>query len=328
MLSQRSDQLNSPALQPFTAPRKAWQSVEKRTLTPRQIFLVAACRFPSFNRLRDALPQLTCQRGLLSRSDANSSRRVDYEWHAGHNECRIALRSLLFMAARNVSDRADRESLMIQKTRLHRILGLRWFVFFLTVVAIGVASSCQRKARVSLVSGAGGTASGKLWISNGNLVLTDVEPGIAYGMVQKPGTGREFSYFLILKHDLQVTDLTLSDVLPKSGSRNDGLKGTTTQTVQVGTAKIDVAYTIELNPAGSEVLQETLHVGDEAVDIAAGRVFLVDLTANPLTIVQRKVALGKNLPATRDTEGVAGLARETLAALKSADGQVRDFLNR
>jgi hypothetical protein len=183
---------------------------------------------------------------------------------------------------------------------------------------LGWASAARADDKASLVRGAAGGDNGKMEVLAGGLALREGEVGGAFGTVQV-GTGkRRFSYFAVIKHGLNADTGTSTSEHARVGVGS----GESTQVVGVGDQKLTITYKVKLD-ARNAVTKETLTVNGKEVDAAKGRVLVVDLTAQPPTWGQMKVALPAEVPDVSQPKAAAALVKRTLAELAKQNKPIR-----
>jgi hypothetical protein len=88
---------------------------------------------------------------------------------------------------------------------------------------------------------------------------------------------------------------------------------------------IDVSYRIELNETRTAVTNESLIIEGKYVDMLSGKVFLVDLTAEPTVYQQMKVELPAT-PIRLETKEDAEQATEAIRrSLESQNSEIKVF---
>jgi hypothetical protein len=161
----------------------------------------------------------------------------------------------------------------------------------------------------------GSTASsGNLGVSGGNLVVVPPVPGVFFGTVKKPDTPEQFTYVILFRYGRSRTELSNSGI--QFHCTSSGGKADTKDAIELNGRRIDAAYHIELNPEQTAVASEHLTIGGKSVDMTAGQVFLIDLTAETPTYHQKKVelpAIPSKLESTKDVEQLAEAIRKSLA---------------
>jgi hypothetical protein len=81
-----------------------------------------------------------------------------------------------------------------------------------------------------------------------------------------------------------------------------------------------------LNETGSAVTRESLTAGGEGKDLAAGRVFLVDLAGQSPAYKQKTLKSSPTVSPLKSPEDVERLAEAILKALESQDEEAKAFL--
>ena len=185
----------------------------------------------------------------------------------------------------------------------------------LACLAIVILASCRSKTSapyINTIMGGRGK-SGDLLVSGGNLVVHEGKLGVFFGTAKTPGSAEHFSYLIVFKHGrIQSEDNSLSH----SGNCScEGNRGTAAYTVTVNGKQIQAKHDIQLDEMG-KVASESLSVGGKDVDVKAGRLFLIDLTADAPTYEQRDVELPDSLPAIESTKDVADIAGKVIDTLR------------
>jgi hypothetical protein len=159
-------------------------------------------------------------------------------------------------------------------------------------------------------------SSGRLKVSGGNLVVVTPRPGVFFGTVKKPDAAEQFTYVILFRYGR-----------PKSNGAaarghgvqfhctSDARSAATTDAIDLDGRRIEAAYRVELDEAGTSVAAETLTVGGRRVDPAAGRVFLIDLAAEVPAYRQTTADLPPipaNLQTPADVERLADAIRQSL----------------
>jgi hypothetical protein len=185
-------------------------------------------------------------------------------------------------------------------------------------VLLGWACAARADDKASLLHGASGGNNGTLEVLAGGLALREGEVGGAFGTVQL-GTGkRRFSYFAVIKHGLNGDTGTSTSEQARVGVGS----GESTQVIGIGDRKVTIAYRVKLD-GRKTVSKETLTVNGKEVDAAKGRVLVVDLTAQPPTWGQMKVALPAQVPDVSEPKAAAALVKRTLAELAKQNKPLR-----
>lgn len=191
----------------------------------------------------------------------------------------------------------------------------------LLLVALAAAGAGQPD-KASIVTGASGGGDDNLRVHAGGLVLIEGTPGVGYGTVAKLGGQRELTYVIVFKHDFKGASQSRCG----SESSCDGTKGKAKQVIDVDDRKFTLGYQIELDTKNKTVKSESLTINDKDVDVAKGRVFLVDMTVQPPKWEQKKLDLPAELDDDTKTEGAKKIAAKALESLGKQDKKVRAFI--
>lgn len=174
--------------------------------------------------------------------------------------------------------------------------------------------------KLELIQPLAGSKSNQLEVQSGGLVFREGEAGSAFGSV-RVGTGkRQFSYYLIVKHDLGQSEK--SDFGEEANAK-DG-EGETKQTLTIDMRALEAVYKVSVE--GKKV-KETLTLNKKEIDLSKGRVLLVDMTPGGPKWEQIKADLTGEASAATKKEADA-LAKKTLASLAKQDRKVKEFLDK
>jgi hypothetical protein len=176
--------------------------------------------------------------------------------------------------------------------------------------------------KASIVTGASGGGDDNLRVHAGGLVLIEGTPGVGYGTVAKFGGQRELTYVIVFKHDFKA----VSQSQCGGESSSDGSKGKAKQVIDLDDRKFTIVYQIEIDTKNKTVQSESLTINDKNVDVAKGRVFLVDLTVQPPKWEQKKLDLPAELDDDASTTGAKKIAAKALDKLGKQDKKVRAFI--
>ena len=102
--------------------------------------------------------------------------------------------------------------------------------------------------------------------------------------------------------------------------------GESKQSLTIDGKTLQVAYTVKLDVDAKKVSRETLTVNSKSVDLAKGRVFLVDLTTSPPKWEQRKLNLPAEVGEATSKKAAEELVKKVLASLTKEDRKVKAFV--
>jgi hypothetical protein len=174
-----------------------------------------------------------------------------------------------------------------------------------------------------ILKGSGGY-SGDLGSSGGNLVVVAPDPGIYFGTVKKPGMSEQFTYFILFKYGRPLSDGSSRGL--ETNNFTDGTIAETKDAIELDGRRVEAAYRLELNETRTAVAVETLKIGGRSVDIASGRVFLIDLRDESPVYRQRNIELPTIDSPLESTDDVQRLAETIRDRLKGEDAEIRAFL--
>lgn len=168
------------------------------------------------------------------------------------------------------------------------------------------------------------SSSENLGVSGGNLVVVAPKPGVFFGTVRKPGSQEHFTYLILFRYGRPGSGGSHRGI--ESHCTSEGRKAETKDAIELAGKRIEAAYRIELNQTLTAVANESLTIGGKSMDMTAGQVFLIDLTAETPTYQQKKVellAIPSKLESTQDVEQLAEAIRKSL---ESQDPEIKEFL--
>jgi len=171
--------------------------------------------------------------------------------------------------------------------------------------------------------------SERFHISSRTLVVVPPKPGVLFGTVRKPGNQEQFTYLILFRYGRRLR--SYGGIISKDRKRKllctfDGTVAETNDRFKVNGKPIEASYRVELNETRTAVLNESLTLGGESADIGAGRVFLLDLTAQTPVYRQMKVELPPT-PSKLGSEEAAEKAAEAIRrSLESQDPEIKVFL--
>jgi hypothetical protein len=171
-----------------------------------------------------------------------------------------------------------------------------------------------------LVFGGGWSESDGFWVSSPNVRFRQDGPGVAFGLIQPPGSAKTFAYFVLIKG---VGGKVTSN---SAGCKNDGRTASSSLQFEVDGAKLELEYQMEFDRQNTKVVSESLTANGKVLDPGKGRVLLITRAGKEFTCQQAAAELPKPATAPRTTEEVETLAKEQLKRLRQESDAVRAFL--
>ena len=156
--------------------------------------------------------------------------------------------------------------------------------------------------------------SDDLSISGGNLKAHEGRPGVFFGTVKTPGGSERFSYLVVFKHGRAQSGVARFS--QDSSSTCSGREGSANNTIVLNGETIQAKHQIQLDDMGN-VATEVLEIGGKLVDVKAGRLFLIDLTARSPAYEQRDVEISVDISSLEFQQDMRSVAGKLLEALKS-----------
>jgi hypothetical protein len=127
---------------------------------------------------------------------------------------------------------------------------------------------------------------------------------------------------VVFKH--RLGGVGKSDFNEEVSAENAG--GQSKQTIVIDGNGIQIDYAVKMG-ADKKLSSQSLTINKKAVDLAKGRVFLVDLTTSPPRWEQRKLDLPAEVAAATSKKDAEALVKKVLASLVKQDKKVQAFLD-
>jgi hypothetical protein len=184
--------------------------------------------------------------------------------------------------------------------------------------------SRSQSLRFKIVMQGASSSSDNLGVSGGNLVVVAPKPGVFFGTVRAPGRQEQFTYLILFRYGRAKSNGSNRGIEVHCSS--DGRKAETKDAIELDGKRIEATYHIELNEKHTAIEKESLTIGGQSLDMTAGQVFLIDLTAETPTYQQKKVelpAIPSKLESMQDVEQLAEMIRRSL---ESQDLEIKAFL--
>jgi hypothetical protein len=174
-----------------------------------------------------------------------------------------------------------------------------------------------------VLRGSGGT-SGPLGVSGGHLVVVTPRPGVFFGTVTRPGSPEEFTYLILFRYGPSGSEGSSRRILFDCSS--EGRKAETKDSIEFDGKRLEAAYRIDLGETPAAPASEALEIGGKSVDMAAGRLFLIDFASEAPAYRQKKVDLPAIPFKLQTTEDVERLAESVRKSLEGRDPEIETFL--
>jgi hypothetical protein len=194
-------------------------------------------------------------------------------------------------------------------------------VVWAAAAAAALAGPAAARDKMQVVQGTAGAGNDALEIHSGGLVVREGAAGAAFGTVRLGKGKRQLAYFLVFKHHLGgegKTDFHEDALVEDAGGEGK-------QSLTIDGKTLRVHYHVKVGGAG-KAAGEGLSLNKKAVDLARGRVFLVDLTVSPPTWEQRKLSLPAEAPLASSKKSAEELVGRVLPALVKQDRKVKAFV--
>jgi hypothetical protein len=180
----------------------------------------------------------------------------------------------------------------------------------------------QAGEKLQKIQGTSGSRTDSLELHSGGLVVREGSAGAAFGTMRAGKGKRQLSYFVVFKHRLGGEGK--SDFTEEATAEDAG--GDSKHSLTIDGKTLQMAYTVKLDVDSKKVSRETLTVNRKSVDLARGRVFLVDLTASPPKWEQRKLNLPAEVGEATSKKAAEELVKKVLASLIKEDRKLKAFV--
>ena len=168
----------------------------------------------------------------------------------------------------------------------------------------------------------GPSAPTRFSLSGPHQVSKPGQPSMTYTVVTRPDGNREFIYFMIVKPPEPANGVRQQSTSFETSS--NGVNGYAKSTITLNGKQLTVDYKMTVHPDGT-LETESFLVDGQIQKFDKGRVFLVDLTAEPIRIVAHDVKLSTTIPDALNKFGAAEkLAQGTLQELEK-DPVIAEF---
>ena len=209
-------------------------------------------------------------------------------------------------------------------------------LFLLTAILVGAGlwwfgpsrSAPDHSGSYRVVMRGGRSGSGDFGISSGNLFLVSGRPVVLFDTVTKPGAQEELTYVLVfrpLPSGLRFGPLGLPFDDVSFGSTGEGRKHRSRDAFTITGKRIEASYEVDLNETYSAVTREALTAGGERKELAAGRVFLVDLDRESPAYKQKSLNQSPPVTPLGGPADVERLAEAILKDLENQDEETKAF---
>jgi hypothetical protein len=132
-------------------------------------------------------------------------------------------------------------------------------------------------------------------ISHGHAYLLPGRPGFIFGGVQTPDGQWKLNYLFLIKHN-STSDTEFEHRNPDPTISNSSSDGITrflrfNDRLRFGQAISEFSYEADYHVASDRLIKEGIILMGKHADLKDGRVFMVDMTADPVTMQQVNVEL-------------------------------------
>lgn len=155
-------------------------------------------------------------------------------------------------------------------------------------------------------------------IGGGAFLVKTGSPLGVYGTVRSPGSSAQLTYFLICKSDPQKEPIPVIRCRPWI----EGQVATDDSRIEVNKKTLELRYEARLDPATNSVASQLLTVNGKKIDLADGRVLLVDFSGKDVSFKQVKATPSP----PRAKQAWDSFLQKTIKQLSKEHSSVGDFL--
>jgi hypothetical protein len=158
-------------------------------------------------------------------------------------------------------------------------------------------------------------------LSGPNQVSKPGQPFMTYTVVTRPGGNQEFVYFMVIKPPEAPNGVQQQS--SSSQSSSIGLNGQAKSTITLNGKELTVEYKMTVRRDGT-LETESFSVGGTKQAFDKGRVFLIDLSTEPIRIVPHDVNLPTTILDLFNPTAIETVAERTLKELEQ-DPAIAEF---
>jgi hypothetical protein len=147
------------------------------------------------------------------------------------------------------------------------------------------------------------------------------QPFMTYTVVTRADGNREFVYFMIIKPPGPANGMRQQTTSSESSAI--GLNGQAKSKISLNGKELTIEYKMKVRPDGT-LETESFVVGGKNQVFDKGRVFLVDLSTDPMRVEAHVARLSSPIPDLRNPMAADGLAESTLKELEQ-DPAIAEF---
>ena len=199
-------------------------------------------------------------------------------------------------------------------------------VYGLLLLTALSAASCGPPSNEFTLPGSSAEIRG-FWFQAGGLCLTKDWPGVLFGMVKAPGRDRELTYLVIFQHHATAQSRVTSPAKIRHKLEADRHVVTVSDGIHVDGKGVDLSLEMALDLTKKTVSREEMTFAGQKLDLANGRLFLVDLTGETASWKQVLVALPTKLSdPSLQSVNIRNFSQGKVTQMITDSKQVGDFL--
>ncbi|NBO93011.1 MAG: hypothetical protein EBV06_11980 [Planctomycetia bacterium] len=173
-----------------------------------------------------------------------------------------------------------------------------------------------------LIQSVSGSSNNRIEAKTGGLVARRGEPAVAFALLRLGKGKRTLPYFALIRYGADAGGQAQSSDDVMLEDRKASMK----HTLSLDNKTVLIAHTVEVSPDATRTLRESLTIDSKAIDLARGRVFLIDLTEGSAKWEQKKLDLPAEIADPMTAKDTTDLVGRVLADLIKQDKNVKAFL--
>lgn len=162
--------------------------------------------------------------------------------------------------------------------------------FYLAPAAVG-----QERQIFEIGGGAGFRDTNQRSVSHGHAYLVPGAPGFVFGCVEDTNGQMKLNYLVLIKHGATATT-TFERGHPDPATSSDSSDGKIrlinfNERIRFGKSRLAFSYKAEFDAVKDQLISEGMTFQGQRIDLTDGRLFVVDMTAEPVEFQQVNVKL-------------------------------------
>ena len=180
--------------------------------------------------------------------------------------------------------------------------GLWTAVAILLCIYLAPAAVAQERQIFEIGGGVAFSGTNHRSVSHGHAYLVPGAPGFVFGCVEDANGQNKLNYLLLIKHGATATT-AFERGNPDPATSSDSSDGKIrllnfNERIRFGESRLTFSYKAEFDAVKDQLISEGMTFQGKRIDLKDGRVFVVDMTADPVEFQQVNV----NLPSSQNLD--------------------------